>query len=135
MPLDQQDCIYLVREVQRLLRDYDPSSLELLLGLTEPEEDPRRYLVRLLGALIRIYSERSGGQYGSILDRINHFVRLQDGSPVRGVSVALSPMEREVYRTEEFRLAELPDRSEFLAELRTVLQDVIRETESPEERR
>ena len=134
MPLSQQDCIELVREVQGLLREYDPGSLELVLRATEPQEDSRRYIVQLLGTIVRIYSERSGGMYGPILDRINHYVRLQDGSPVRGLSVELSPVERVVYNTDEVNLAELPDRSEFLAELKRIIAEIILETESPEDR-
>jgi hypothetical protein len=72
--------------------------------------------------------------YGPILDRINHFVRLQDGSPVRGVAVMLSPAERERYNLDEVNLAELRDRSEFLGALRSIIAEIISETESPEDR-
>jgi hypothetical protein len=134
MPLSQQDCIELVREVQALLREYDPASLELVLRATEPNDDPRRYFVNLLGTIARIYSERSGGMYGPILDRVNQFVRLESGLPVRGLSVVLSPLEREVYQADEVDLAQLPDRSEFLAELKRIIGDVVHETESPDGR-
>jgi hypothetical protein len=134
VPLSQQDCIELVREVQALLREYDPASLELVLQATEPNDDPRRYVVQLLGTVARIYSERSGGMYGPILDRINNFVRAQDGSPVRGLSVVLSPVERELYSTDEVNLAQLPDRSEFLTELKSIILEIVSETESPEGR-
>ena len=134
MPLSRQDCVELVREIEELLREYDPGSLELVLRATERYNDPRRYVVELLRKIRSIYSERSGGMYGPILDRINHFVRLQDGSPVRGLSVALSPVERELYDTDEVNLAELPDGSHFLADLDRIITEIIRETESPTER-
>jgi hypothetical protein len=70
--------------------------------------------------------------HGLILDRINHFVRLEDGSPVRGLSVVLSPAEQELYGVREVNLAELPDRSRFLAELDRIIDDIIRETKPPE---
>jgi hypothetical protein len=133
MPLSRQDCVDLIRGIERLLREYDPAVLDLVFRATEPRDDPRQYLVQLLGTITRIYSERSGGTYGSILDRINHFVRLQDGTPVRGVSVVLSPAERELYGTDELNLAQLPDRSEFVGDLIRIIEEIKRETESQEE--
>lgn len=75
-----------------------------------------------------IYSERSGGSYGPVLDRINRFVRLEDGSAIRGLSVELSPAESELYGTREVNLAELPDHSVFLKELRVIISEIRRET-------
>jgi hypothetical protein len=127
MPLDRQDCLELTRQVERLLREYDPASLELVLRSTERYNDPRRYFVELLRTIRHLYAERSGGMHGGILDRMNHFVRLPDGGPIRGISVALEPEERERYRAEEVNLAELPDRSDFLGELDRILSVVIHE--------
>jgi hypothetical protein len=81
--------------------------------------------VELLRTIRHLYAERSGGVHGVILDRINHFVRLPDGGPIRGITVALTPAEMERYRTVEVNLAELPDRSDFLAELDRILSIVI----------
>ena len=61
----------------------------------------------LLSTIQHVYAERSGGAQGQILDSVNRYVRLPDGRPVRGLSVALTPAEREVYGTEEVSLAEL----------------------------
>jgi hypothetical protein len=132
MSLSRQDCIELVREIQGLLREYDPASLDLVLRAAEPNDDPRRRVVQLLATIVRIYSERSGGMYGPILNRINNFVRLQDGSPVRGLSVVLSPADRELYDTDEVNLAELSDSSEFVAEVERIIAEIIRESELPE---
>lgn len=121
MPLGRQDCIELTREVEQLLQQFDPASLELVLRSTERYNDPRRYFVELLRTIRHLYAERSGGMHGIILDRMNHFVRLSDGGPIRGISVTLTPAERERYGTEEVNLAELPDRSGFLAELDRIL--------------
>lgn len=81
-------------------------------------------MIELLQTIRRIYAERSGGLHGPILDRMNHFVRLPDQSPIRGISVLLTPGEAERYGTGEVNLAELPDRSDFLAELDRVLEAV-----------
>lgn len=132
MPLSRQDCVELIRHLEGLLREYDPGSVELVMRATERYEEPPRYLDELLRTIRRVYSERSGGMHGPILDRINHFVRLENGSPVRGISVVLSPAERERYAAEEVNLAELPDRSEFLAELDRIIDDIVRETKSQE---
>lgn len=127
MALNRQDCIELTRQIERLLREFDPGSFELVMGSIERSNDPRRYVIELLRTIRRMYAERSGGMHGPILDRINHFVRLPDGGPIRGISVALTPAEMERYRTEEVNLAELPDRSDFLAELDRILSEVIHE--------
>lgn len=132
MPLSRQDCVELIRDIEGLLGEYDSGSLDLAIRAMEPYDDPRRYLVELLRTISRIYSERSGGMHGPILDRINHFVRLEDGSPVRGLSVVLSPAEQELYGVREVNLAELPDRSQFLAELDRIIDDIMRETKPPE---
>jgi hypothetical protein len=134
MALTRLDCVELVREIEGLLREYDPGSLDVVLRATERYNDPQRYLVELLATVKRIYSERSGGMHGPILDRLNHFVRLQDGSPIRGLTVALSPVERELYGRDEMNLAELPDRSDFIADLDRITADIKRETELPEDR-
>jgi hypothetical protein len=109
------------------MREYDPASFELVMRSTERFNDPRRYFVELLRTIRHLYAERSGGMHGLILDRMNHFVRLPDGGPIRGISVALTPEERERYRAEEVNLAELPDRSDFLAELDRILELVTHE--------
>lgn len=123
MPLSRQDCADLIRYIQGLLRQYDPLSFETVLRGVDasPEEDPRRYLIALLSAIQNVYEERSGGEQARILDSVNRYVRLPDGGPVRGLSVTLTPAEQEVYGTAEVNLAELPDRSEFVAEIRRVL--------------
>jgi hypothetical protein len=134
MPLGRSDCAELVRQVQLLLREYDPSSFETVLHGVEPADDPRRYLVGLLQAVRHVYAERSGGMHGQILDSVNRYVRLPDGRPVRGLSVSLTPMEREVYGSEEVNLAELPDRSEFISQLDRLLGTIESEINWQEDR-
>ena len=127
MALNRQDCVELARQIELLLREFDPGSFELVAHATERYQDPRRYVIELLRTIRRVYAERSGGMHGPILDRMNHFVRLPNGGPIRGISVALTPAEMERYGTEEVNLAELPDRSEFLEELDRILSVVIHE--------
>jgi hypothetical protein len=135
MPLTRNDCLELAGEIEVLLREYDPGSLDVVLRATHPVDDPRAYVLGLLRTVGRVYAERSGGTYGAILDSLNSNVRLPDGSPIRGISVALSPIERERYRVGEVDLAELPDRSEFLAELKRVTEEIEREPIVPENER
>lgn len=127
MALNRQDCAELTREIEEMLREYDPGSYELISRGVQSVDDPRRYLVVLMETIRSFYSERSRGRLGEILNGINHFVRLPDESPVRGISVELSPREREEYHTDEVNLAELPDRSTFLAELERVTREIDRE--------
>lgn len=133
MPLTRQDSVELIREIEGLLREYDPGSLELVLRATEQSEDPRRNLVSFLATIRRIYAERSSGEQSAILDQINHFVRQEDGQPIRGISVELSPLERELSGREEFNLAELPDRSAFIEELDRITTEIKRDVELPED--
>lgn len=133
MALDRQDCVELIREVEKLVSQYDPASLDIIVGASGRSDDPMRHIVDLLQAVHRVYSERSGGMYEEILDRMNHYVRLEDGSPIRGLSVELSPLEREVFQRDEISLAELPDRSDFLAEINRITAEIKREIELRED--
>jgi hypothetical protein len=45
MPLGRQECIEITRQVERLLQEFVPASLELVLRSTERYNDPRRYFV------------------------------------------------------------------------------------------
>jgi hypothetical protein len=114
MALNRQDCIELTRQIEQLLREFDPGSLDLALRSTERYDDPRRYVIELLQNIRQIYAERSGGMHRPILDRVNHFVRLPGGGPIRGISVALTPAEMERYRTEEVNLGLRPPENVFL---------------------
>jgi len=133
MPLNRNDCAQLLRKLEELLRENDPSSLDFVLGGRNYADDPRRSLLEFLQTIRRFYAERSGGAYGSILDTVNHFVRLEDGSPVRGISVTLSPVEQTIFEAEEINLAEIPDRSAFLRELETVTDQIKREIDLSED--
>lgn len=130
MPTSRQDFVQLAKEVEGLLREYDPAVLDLILRGTERPDEPRWYVVELLRKTKHVYTERSGGMHSKILDTINRFVRLEGGSPIRGLSVALSPAEQERYQIKEVSLAELPDRAEFLDELDRITLDLIHEIES-----
>lgn len=48
MPLNDEDCVYLAREIIQLLREYDPNSFELILGSMERHRNPREDLIELL---------------------------------------------------------------------------------------
>lgn len=121
----------MVLEIIRLVREHDPGSLDLILHSVEQYGDSRKYLIELLRRISSFYAERSSGAYGKILDRINRYVRLENGSHVRGLSVELSPVEKELYRAEDVNLAELPDRSDFVTEIRHIIEEILRETNAP----
>jgi hypothetical protein len=127
MPLSRDDATEITRLVERLLRQYDPASYELVMRATERTNDPGRNLLIMLGTLARFYRERSGGENARILDDINHYVRLSDGGPVSGLSVELSSADRELYDIREVDLAVLPDRTRFLEELQNIMGDIERE--------
>lgn len=70
MALNRQDCLELARQIERLLREFDPGSFELVMGSAERSNDPRRHVVEPLRTIRRMYAERSGGTHGPMLDPI-----------------------------------------------------------------
>lgn len=134
MALNREECLDLLRYVQRQLADVDRPSFELLSQSFEHSEDPRRALVSYLDTLIKVEAERSSGSYGWVLDYLNRYVRTDDGGPVRSIRVVLSSQEYELYGVEVLDLAELPDRSEFIAELRDLRAKILEDSEPEGER-
>lgn len=134
MALNREECLDLLRYVQRQLADVDRPSFELLSQSFEHSEDPRRALVSYLDTLIKVEAERSSGSYGWVLDYLNRYVRTADGGPVRSIRVVLSPQEYQLYGVEVLDLAELPDRSEFIAELRDLRAKILEDSEPEGER-
>ena len=127
MPLSREDAIDLTRFVERLLRQYDPESYELVMRSTDRVNDAGQNLLILLRTSMRFYKERSGGEQARILDAINHYVRLSDGGPIQGLSVELNPADQEIYRRREVDLAILPDRTKFLEEIQRITGDIERQ--------
>lgn len=134
MALNREECLDLLRYVQHQLADVDRPSFELLSQSFEHSEDPRRALVSYLDTLIKVEAERSSGSYGWVLDYLNRYVRTDDGGPVRSIRVVLSSQEYELYGVEVLDLAELPDRSEFIAELRDLRAKILEDSEPEGER-
>jgi hypothetical protein len=133
--MDREDFTNISREITRLLLMLDPAAADIVLRAAGSSEDPRAYAVALLEVSANVYAERSSGENSAILNRMNHYVSLEDGSPIRSLTVVLSPQEREIYSIEEIDLAQLPDRSEFVANLRRVAEQLREEPEDQEERR
>lgn len=129
MPITRQDAIAITLELELLLRQYDPVTLEVATAAIERGDDPRADLLRLLDLVIRIYSEKSSGLAARALDRINHHVRRPDGGQIAAITVAFSPTERELYGKEEVDLATIPDRTEFITELKEVFRTIADELE------
>ena len=129
MPLTRQDAIEITQQLESLLRQYDPFTFEIATSRVERGDDPRRNLLGMLGLVIRIYSEKSSGLAAQALDRINHHVRLPNGEPITGIMVELSPSERELYGREEVDLATVPDRTEFISDLKDVFSAIADELE------
>jgi hypothetical protein len=130
MALTREEVLDITRYLEATLSEVDAATHEIVMGITERGEEPRRYLLNFLRNLIKVYSERSAGAYPDILDRMNRFVRTSEGGPIRGVSVLLTPLERELYGTEEVSFAELPDRTSLIADLHRLTSAIERETET-----
>jgi hypothetical protein len=130
MALTREEVLDITRYLEARLSELDAATYEIVMGITERGEQPRRYLLSFLRNLIKVYSERSAGAYPDILDRMNRFVRTSEGGPIRGISVLLTPLERELYGTEEVSFAELPDRAGLIADLHRLTSAIERETET-----
>lgn len=129
MALNREDWIDITRHLQQQAHDTDPEVFELLARHVERWNDPRRYLVDYIDVLIKVMSERSSGSHGRILNELNNWVRTEEGGPIRGIRLVLSPAEQELHRREYVDLASLPDRSAFIAGLRELRTDLMREIE------
>lgn len=62
-------------------------------------------------------------------NELNNWVRTEQGGPILGLRLVLSPAEQELYRQEHVDLASLPDRSAFISSLRELRADLMREIE------
>jgi len=130
MPITRQDAVEISRQLEALLLQYDPVTFEVATSRIERGDDPRPNLLRMLELVIRIYTEKSSGTAAQALDRINHYVRRPNDQPITGITVELSPAERELYGQEEVNLATIPDRSEFINELKDVAHVIAAEMKS-----
>lgn len=131
MALRREEWIDITRHLQEQVRRADPEVYELLVRHVEPWNEPERYLVAYLEMLIKVMSERSGGSHGRVLNELNNWIRTDQGGPIRGIRLSLSDSERELYQREYVDLASLPDRSAFIAGLRQVRDELLREIERP----
>ncbi len=135
MALNHDDWIDVTRHLQQEVHEADPEVFELLARHVERRNDPRWYLVDYIEALIKVMSERSSGSHGRILNELNNWVRTEQGGPIRGIRLALSPGDQELYRREYVDLASLPDRTAFISDLRNLRVDLVREIEESGEPR
>jgi hypothetical protein len=127
MALSREEWTDITRHLQEQVRQADPEVFELLAQHVERWNEPDRYLVAYIEALIKVMSERSGGSHGRVLNELNTWIRTEDDGPIRGIRLALTGNERELYQREHVDLASLPDRSAFIAELRQLRDDLLRE--------
>ncbi|SRR5258708_4619631 len=135
MSLSVEDHIAILRHLESELRTIDPELHALVVQHIESSQDPRRYLLDYLSVLTRVMSERSAGAHGRILNLLNQSIRTEPGGPIRGVRLELGPTEREVVRREHVDLAELPDRTEIVEELKSLHDEILSEQgDRPEER-
>jgi hypothetical protein len=134
MPLNYDDYRRLTAYLQGRLQELDPEMYELVNRHVEPTQDLHRYLLDFLEALMKVASERSAGSHGEVLNVLNSVIRTDEGAPVRGVRVMMSPEHQEIYQTESVDLVQLPDRSSFVADLRELHQAISEEPDPWRER-
>lgn len=135
MPLSREDHVAILRHLRTELRRTDPELQALVAEHVEPHDDPSRYLLDYISVLARVMSERSAGAHGRILNLLNQAVRTEDGGPIRGVRVELSPAERDLLQFDHVDLAALPDRTEIVGELLSLHEDISRDEQSRGDRR
>lgn len=127
MALSRDDWVDITRHLQDQVRRADPELFEVLARHVEPWNEPERYLLSYLDALIKVMSERSRGSYGRVLNELNAWIRTNEGGPIRGIRLFVSDSEREIYGREYLDLASLPDRSSFINGLLRLRDDLLRE--------
>ena len=130
MPLSREDSIVVLQEFRHLLREYDPEAYETVLQSMEGMQDHRMMLIGFVDALKNYYAMRSVGRYRETLERINRNIECEDGGRIQEITIALSPVDREIYRIPEINLAALPDHASSIqdyTELILSLEELISE--------
>jgi len=86
-------------------------------------ESPRS-LLNLIETCGEFGGIRTTGVHAAILRRVNEFVTTEKGGPVRGIRVALTPQEQELYRREFLDLTPQLDFGKFTEALRELYHDI-----------
>ena len=131
MTLKREDYRAILSTLESKLREADPDAIEVVnraadLGDMDFEQsaDLKSVVLRYLNALMKVLGERSAGGNGRILDLMNRNIHTEHGGPIEALILELSPLERELHQANSFDLAKLPDRGEFLAQLRSLRDDI-----------
>lgn len=126
MPLSGDDYHEVASHFLDLVRERDPATFERLIEHVrfDPQR-PKRSLLNFIGAYAEMGAVRSVGAHAAILDRLNQHVRTDQAGPVRGIRVALSPAEQQLYRSEYVDLVPILDFSEFAAALRDLYERIM----------
>ncbi|HAN92019.1 MAG TPA: hypothetical protein DCQ33_08070 [Nitrospira sp.] len=141
MPLAQEDCTYLQRQVQRLLQRYDPVAHETLTGRITDIQDPRHQLLVYLQQTRNFYAERSTQRYQEMLNRFSRNVHPEAGGVIQQITVTLSEEEQEIYEMPqgEINLADVQqlmpsfrNYESFITALNEIIKDIERETRAYE---
>jgi hypothetical protein len=134
MPLSNEDCVELIRTLQSLVRQYEPELLGYLEEKARRDLPPPRYLLSYVDQLLLMTEEYSQTGGDHTLRQLNKFVKTEDGSPIERVFVVLSDTDREIYGTDSVDLSLLPDRQEFIRELRAIRNSIRKELDLDQER-
>ena len=130
MPLTDEEYLEILRHLQRRLNEAEPELYERLAEKMDFDGTPRQRAVRYLRSLIGMMRERSSGSYASVLNLLNKSISTEDGHPIAGIRVDLSPQEQQLYQMDEIDLSELPDRSRLIEELQAILDRLTNEPDN-----
>ena len=128
MALSQHDYRDLLRHFLTWVREMDPVGHERLMALAELEApDSRQALLNALAAYGESMGARGERSHSAVLYRLNQFVSTEEGRPIQGIRVALSPAEQERYELEYLDLTPGSMYEAFCQALHDLYRMVLRE--------
>jgi hypothetical protein len=127
MPLSDEDYVDILKHLQRRLQEYAPDIFEHLGSMQDIQGSPRERLIRYFQYAIGMFKEQSSSSYPDILELLNRYIETRDGSNIDGIQIVFSPEEREMYGIGEVDLGSLPDRSDLIDSLLSIMDVVTKD--------
>ncbi len=128
MALSEDDAAALLQHVQRQLRELELGDvLDRITGVDAPS-NPGSQLLYLLDALQDEIQLGADETTRATVERLRRVARTRSGAPIAGISLELSPADRNLYGVQRVDLGAAPDLGDVvdeLAELRDAVRDAL----------
>ena len=129
--LNHEDYRAILRVLESKLREADPYAAAVVnraINLDDIDSaqsaDLKSVVLRYLDVLMEVLGQGSAEVSRRILELANQYIRTEHGGSIEALTLQLSSLESELYQVESVDLGRLPDLGEFLAELRSLRDDI-----------